>query len=380
MPPISINELANKALDKAYIQTAGKMLLQVQAVTNNPRSQMQRALMELDEEANRLAEDDKRMAHDNAHLQKALNEYEKSLDVAQTLISANDDAIERAGQVLAIPVVTAKVFTGITQSLARQGVDILSAQALGIFKKQIAASNIHWNAPDVLDFASDYVDSPAWAIKMDKWGSGYAKLTRDTVLNGVQQGWGPKYTAAQLRHHAQNIPKHAAESLTRTLQLTSYRDASVAMEAINGDFIIKKIRIATLDERTCLSCIDLHGTELAPGERVDDHYRGRCSEFYVVPGGATSPDVMQADSKPGKRNFTKYQTGREWFDSLPESRQKLQRSFQSTPAKFNAFKAGTPLSTFVGEHTDDVFGRQFVEKSLVEAVGDKAISFYTRNQ
>ena len=102
----------------------------------------------------------------------------------------------------------------------------------------------------------------------------------------------------------------------------------------------------------------------ALGERVDDHYRGRCTEFYVVPGGPQLPDFMQADSTPGNRKFTKFQTGEDWFDSLPEARQKQQASFLESPGKFKAFQEGTPISAFVTEHVDDVFGRQVMENSL----------------
>jgi hypothetical protein len=177
------------------------------------------------------------------------------------------------------------------------------------------------------------------------------------------------------------MPVSAADNLMRTLQLTSYREASLAMEELNGKYILHKIRIAALDTRTCLTCISLHGTELEPGERVDDHYRGRCTEYYVVPGGKPFPDFMQADSTPGQRNFVPFQNGEDWFNGLPEARQKLQASFVGGPGKWNAFKAGTPLRAFVAEHHDKVFGRQVVEHSLTSLFGAKqAATFYQRNQ
>jgi hypothetical protein len=151
------------------------------------------------------------------------------------------------------------------------------------------------------------------------------------------------------------------------------------MERLNGKYVIKKIRIASLDTRTCLSCIALHGTELAAGQRVDDHYRGRCSEYYVVPGGDPTPKFMQTDSPSGGRKLVKFQSGLDWFNGLPPARQKLQSSFAKSPGKYNAFLAGTPLSDFVAEHTDDVFGNQIIENSLTGMFGDQASQYYSRN-
>lgn len=227
---------------------------------------------------------------------------------------------------------------------------------------------------------TNFVDSPAWIARMEKWGKGYADLTRNTIINEIARGAGPTAVAQKLRQLATNIPVSASDNLMRTLQLTAYREASLEMEKLNGKYIIKKIRIAALDQRTCLACIALHGTELEPGQRVDDHYRGRCTEYYVVPGGKPTPDFMQADSTPGNRRFIPFQTGVDWFNSLPVARQKLQASFVGSPGKWNAFSSGTPLNAFVAEHVDDVFGNQVVEHSLKSMFGDGAEQYYVRNQ
>jgi hypothetical protein len=90
---------------------------------------------------------------------------------------------------------------------------------------------------------------------------------------------------------------------------------------------------------------------------------------------------MQADSTPGNRKFVPFQTGEEWFASLSPERQQQQASFKATPAKYKAYLDGHPLSEFVGEHTDDVFGIMSIEKSLKEALGEeKASGYYLRNQ
>lgn len=379
--PVSITALVDEELDRLYVKTAGNMLEKIKAISSAPGSGMQRALKELEDEAVQLSTNDKRLTIDNAHLQKALNEHSNTFIAAQALISENDNPIEEAAQSIAIPAVTAKVFHGLAQGMIEQGIDPLSPKALSAYKKAFERAGISWVTPSALDFAKNYVDSSEWLFKMEAWGSGYSELTREAMLNGLAKGWGPGYTASQMRRYAENMPYYAALNLTRTLQLTSYRDASAAMELVNGRYILGKIRIANLDNNTCLACIELHGTPLRPGERVNDHYRGRCSEFYQVPGGPEYPGMMQADSLPGQRNYVPYQSGHDWFNSLPESRQRQQASFLKSPAKWRAWKSGTPLSDFVGDHMDDVFGSQIIERSLLKALGRLlAESYYQANQ
>jgi len=198
------------------------------------------------------------------------------------------------------------------------------------------------------------------------------------MRNGIQKGWSPIRTAREMRRLAENLPKSASENITRTLQLTSYRDASLAMESLNGKYIERKIRIAELDEKTCAACIALHGTEMAVGERVDDHHNGRCDSI-LIPIGGSMPTSMQSDSTPGNRNFVPFQTGEEWFAQLSPERQAQQASFLRSPGKLNAYRDGTPLADFVGHHEDPVFGWQVIEQSLKQSVADPEL-YYVRNE
>lgn len=341
---------------------------------------MQDRLKKLDEEAQRLKELEKRMEPDNAVLEQTLNEYRNVMNTSASLIQANDNEIQNAGMTIATIAVTAKVFLSLSGTIMQNGGNPITPQAMKYYQEQADKSGIKWNTLTALDVVTSYVDSPAWRNRMEKWGDGYADLARDILLQDIQNGAGPIASARHLRQIAENMPVHASETLTRTLQLTSFREASLAMELSNSDYIEGKIRIAELDDLTCLSCIALHGTPLAVGERVDDHYNGRCTEFYQVPGGNKYPSMMQADSKPGERNFVPFQTGTDWFNSLSRERQEIQRSFQQSPAKFRAFESGVDLREFVGDHNDDVFGHQFIERSLLDILGKEADKYYERNQ
>ncbi len=374
----SISGFTNDALDANYKKATQSMFEQIFAITHASNSALVISLGKLDEEAVRLEEADETMQPDNAQLVQTLSVYEDTLDTTASLINANALTIQQSGQSVAAGAVTSKVFIAIATAIAASGINPVTS--LAVFVKQLATTSITWVIPSATQIAASFVNSTAWIAKMNGWGAGYANLTQNTLISGIIQGWGPIKTASVLTQQAQGIPLSAAQNLTRTLQLTSYRQASLGMELANSDFIDHKIRIASLDSRTCSACVALHGTKLALGERVDDHYRGRCTEFYVVQGGPRLPGIMQADSTPGNRVFVPFQSGPSWFNSLSPQRQAQQAGFLASPAALRAFQAGTPLSAFVGSNVDPVFGNQVITTSLVGALGDDAAQYYTVNQ
>lgn len=283
----SMNDSINGALDASYNKISKPMLSSITALSTSRTSAMQRALKELDDEAARLTEAEKRMMPDNPALLKSFSTYADLMITAKALIEASDNAIQDSGILLAPVSVTAKVFLPMAAEMMRRGVSPLSAQALKFYKEQIEGNGAKWTIPTTANYVRGYVDTKAWRDRLDGWAPGYADLTHDTIIKYIQGGAGPRSVASKMRQHAENIPRWAAENLTRTLQNTSYRDASVAMEAVNGGFIQYKIRIAALTPTTCLSCISLHGTRLEAGERVDDHYNGRCDLPGNLISGAT---------------------------------------------------------------------------------------------
>lgn len=371
-----INQFVNSALDIGYLKAASAMLKKIDRLTNAQTSEIQRALRDLDDEVARLDDAGEMLTKDNAYLEKVLRLMAAAFIATANLIDANSLAIEESGQIIAPVAVTAKIFAQLTKTTGNP----VMPDKLSGYIKALDRLGVDWTAPKTLDFAKKYTETAAWNARMAKWGEGYSDLIKKTILDGIESGWGPKYTAGKLRQLVQTMPKYAAENLTRTLQLTSYRESSLAMEQINGGFIEYKIRISALAITSCLSCIALHGERLEKGERLDDHYNGLCSEYYVVPGGDPYPEFMQVGLSKGNRQFVPFQKGTDWFNSLSPERQAQQRSFAQSPAKFRAFQNGVPLSSFVGEHKDDVFGIMPVELSLKQAIGDSAQQYYARNQ
>ena len=368
----TLRDYIDDTLDKTYNAATSAMFRQIAQLAKGSGSAVQRAIQELEREAERLQEAGEQMMADNAVLQKTLSAIDDEMNATQSLVSANALNVQESGQKVAIPKLIAMLLSGLTVSLIAQGINPLAS--LTRYQEAAKTAGINFVIPSAVGFAGNYISSQAWITRMEGWGKGYSDIMADAVRRGLTQGWSPIRTAREIRKYAEQIPLSASQNITRTLQLNAYRDASAAMEIYNGQYIEKKIRVAKLDDRCCLSCVSLHGSEIPLGESVSDHYRGRC-DAILVPVGGSMPATMQADSLPGQRNFVKWQTGEEWFASLPPERQAKQASFLKSPAKLRAYQDGTPLSAFVGEHQDDVFGPQVIEKSLKQTVSDPGIYY-----
>lgn len=378
MTTTTITALVNEQLDMAFDAAMKNVIAQIETMTLNATSRLQKILSQLDERAQQLEDGDSNFTEDDAVLAQAMEETNNTLITTQTLLDPTMVQLEQDATKIAVVAVTAKVFLNLANAAILRGIDPSDPASLSFFRSRTPTA---WELIDSVSAADFITSSPEWIARMNGWGTGYADIIRTSILDGIAAGNGPYAIAEKMRQLATALPKYAAENIARTLQINAYRDRSIAMEEANGQFIEYKIRIATLDNRTCLSCIALHGTRLEKGQKVDDHYRGRCSEFYVVPGGPRLPSIMQADSTPGNRRFVPFQSGMDWFNSLPENRQRLQASFLGSPGKFNAFKYGAvSLADFVGHRVDSVFGEQAIERSLKAILGEEAASqYYVRN-
>jgi len=375
----TLREYINATLDKKYNAVTADMFRQIALLSKGSGSAVQIALRKLDIEMERLQEERTPVLSDNPVVLSALSTIEAEMLATQALISANGTEVQESGQSVASLSVMAKLFSALMISMTAAGINPVGDSALPRYKNILAASNINFIIPDKLDFASNYVQSSAWIARMEKWGEGYSDIIADKIKLGLSKGWSPIRTAREIRKYAENLPISASENITRTLQLTSYREACLGMEVLNGQYIERKIRIARLDNRTCSACIALHGTEVPLGERIDDHYNGRCDSI-LIPIGGSLPDSMQADSTPGNRNFVPWQNGEEWFASLSPERQAQQASFLKSPAKLAAYRDGVPLSQFVGSYEDPIFGNMIVENSLVNTVSNPEDYYINRGE
>lgn len=341
----TVSELITKLLDKGYDAAAQPTLNAVARSTNS--GLIQQRLSELDAEAQRLAEAGERLTPDNPILRALLADLDDTLQRDSRLIDGAADEVQMSGVDAA---------GNIQRQLALPGMT----------NQQLRAIGIRWNMPDpeAVNRLVGYSQSPAWSNLMNAYGSDVLAVVNNQAIRGIALGWSPLHTAREVRRITEGFPAHVANNQLRTLQLTSYRDGTSIHQTANRDICQQVIRIATRDERTCLSCIAQHGDVIwdsgadadSPVPRVNDHHSGRCTSVMRVKGRPPLPIVP----------------GITWFASLSPERQAQQRSFVDSPGKFAAYSTGkVTLRDFVHPYSDPVFNEMIREASLTDALKPK---------
>lgn len=339
-PRVRAVRLVGQLLDRDYARAVGPV---VRAISRSGESgALGRRLKELDDEAARLAEAGKRLTPDNA--------------VARALLKDLDDAM-RANAALVNGVADDVVMSGVRNA----GAMVRGGALGGMTDAALQAIGVQWNVPNPEAVARivQYTSSEAWADKLRRYETGTAGAVQNVMVRAFVEGKGPILTAEELAAAATGLPVAYAEQITRTLQLTSWRDSAVVHRVANSHILEYQVRIAALDDRTCPACVALHGTELPLDARIDDHHRGRCTSVTKVKGFA-APVV---------------ESGPDWFARQSEDRQRAIMG----GARLEAWKAGAIQWQDIPKAYDDpVFGRMIGEASLKGMLGDEAKGYYGR--
>lgn len=159
-----------------------------------------------------------------------------------------------------------------------------------------------------------------------------------------------------------------AMKLARTAILWTYRAATHANYLVNGDLISGWLWWAQLDERTCLSCINMHGSFHLITEILIDHHFGRCTPLPVVrPWGEIGVDYEGDWEDP----LAEIEPGQAWFEALPVDQQEKMMG----KAKYAAWKDGLfKFSDLSYAYTDPVWGLMLREASLKELLSTRNVS------
>lgn len=144
-------------------------------------------------------------------------------------------------------------------------------------------------------------------------GDSFEQIRR-TLIRGVAQGQNPRVAARNLVRGIEvgyNQALQRALIIARTELLDAHRVATQAHERANTDILSSWEWIATLDTRTCPSCLSQHGKtfDLDVAGPID-HHQGRCARltrtktwaelgFDIAEPPSLVPDAHQ------------------WFDNLP---------------------------------------------------------------
>jgi SPP1 gp7 family putative phage head morphogenesis protein len=240
--------------------------------------------------------------------------------------------------------------------LATGALLLLAALGDGGVPAKIARDATQPPPPGALDFLDDYLDPDGPLMtKIKNLSPYYSDAIRQLILDGVGSGLNPLTIAKNIIDNGLGMSLTDAMRWTRTVQLYSYRWANAASYQANSEIVKGWIWYAELDDKTCMSCISLHGKVFTLEDGIpNDHYNGRCAMLPYIPG--ITDDIV----KPG--------AGREWFEGLPDESQQRQMGYSKWEA-WNDEKFGwDDLSVF---HADDVFGDMRTEPSLKELLSNE---------
>lgn len=146
-----------------------------------------------------------------------------------------------------------------------------------------------------------------------------AALMRAELVRGITVGDNPNVVARRIMTRTEgtfNGGLARATRIARTEMLDSHRAADLASAQANRSLIAAKIWTASLDSRTCGSCIAQHGTEWPVDDfGPTDHPQGRCIFVTRTKTWKELGFVGIEDDEPDR------QAERDaWFDNLtPES-------------------------------------------------------------
>jgi hypothetical protein len=206
---------------------------------------------------------------------------------------------------------------------------------------------------------------PFYNALVNLFGENLAGYIRDTMVEGILTGQGPRYVGELL---ATTFGAALTWSLmtARTSMLYAYREATIAGYRRNSDIVQGWIWHAQLGSpRTCLSCIAQHGTFHTLDETLNDHHNGRCA---MVPETKRWADLGVDANDPQE-----IQKGLDWFDALPADRQRQIMG----PSMYDAWKDGR-ISTddFSRDYHDSVYGMMKRTPSLRALLGPEAARYY----
>jgi uncharacterized protein YaaQ len=332
-------DLAASLLDRPFERSAA-LGARAYAADFEDDGVVARALRDFEAEAARLAALGEQMTANNT--------------VFRGLVGAVDEAMTRQRAAL-----EARAQTIQEDAAAAAGSYARQTVLPGFTDGQLGLIGVGWNRPDpeAIIRAAGYTLNPTWTAELDAYQTGVSDAVRDAVLRGIAAGKGNRAIARQVRDIVTGMPLYRANTLARTLQLESFRGATTANYLANAGILEPyAIRIAALDQRTCMCCVSLHGSRVPLNQKLRGHHNCRCTTVA---------------SLRGRERVVR--SGADWFNSLSPAQQQEKMG----AAAYTAYRAGAiTLNDFVQPYQDRVFGPMLREASLKGMLGDQASVYY----
>jgi len=219
---------------------------------------------------------------------------------------------------------------------------------------RLQAPNIDFFRPQAgaMEVLNNYLaqGSPLWTRINGLSSYGADKVTQ-AILDSIRAGNNATITAANIRK-AFSIPLTDSLRITRTVTAYSYREANRLQYMTNPQAVSGWQWFSALEPgRTCMSCVNLHGTIHPADEVQNDHHSGLCTSLPVVVG----------------RDAPLTESGEEWFYSQSAE---IQQSMMGK-GMYAQWSAGNiNIGDMTREYQDEVYGTMLRQSTLQELIGN----------
>lgn len=204
---------------------------------------------------------------------------------------------------------------------------------------------------EVINALNRYLEAGAPLYeRLQEYGAANAERIKQLILQSVTLGLNPRELARLIVAEGLGMGLTDALRMARTLQLYAYREATLLNYRQHSDIVQGWVwSSALIPGRSCMSCVNMHGSIHTLEETLNDHHNGLCCMLPYV----------------GYRNPIK-ESGEAWFSRQSTA---IQRQMMG-PGRYEAWQAGKfSFDQLTTTHNDEVYGDMRVERSLRELIG-----------
>lgn len=238
----------------------------------------------------------------------------------------------------------------------------------GLEPAQLRGLWVRLNPDAVLTMAGFLEQESPLFINLRRLGDDVAALVADKLREGIILGFSPRKVARIIRDTAGQGLTWSLNT-ARTANVWAYRLASHANYRANLHVVTSWIWYAQIgDPRTCLSCVNMHGSEHPLSEVLNDHHSGRCTP---LPKTVRYRDLgLDVPEEP-----VSVPRGEDWFGTLGTAQQREMMG----PSLYAAWRAGEfSFQDLSVAYADNVYGEMLHEASLKGLLGARAKTYYGR--
>lgn len=259
----------------------------------------------------------------------------------------------------------------IREEIAQAGLDAYGFAQAGLPGLEPAGLQLEWAKvnPNQVYTLYGFTDpsGPLYANLRFNFGEAVAENVRTSLMQGFIAGMHATQIGRLIRRAT---GQGLSWSLTtaRTAALWAYRAATNVNYQRNSDVVKGWVWLSARDQRTCMSCIALHGSVHPLTELQADHHAGRCAQAPIL---VTYAELGIEGAPPEEP--PQYERGEDWFKRQTPAMQRLMLG----PAKLRAWQDGAfQFSQLSRVYNSPVYGKMWREASLKEILGDKARLYY----